>query len=185
MIVLGIDPGVESGALAAVRLDGSFAAAIDAPWLAAGAKGRKWPDGKAMSDILVDLMSRIGSVQRCYLEEIRPHGGTVGKPCPACKRGKPRLNALAVASMASSFHAWRVLLETASVPFEVASPKTWRRIVELPTVAGQSAIEKRDAVLARARALWPDAPLTRKKDNGRAAALLIAEACRRVVVGSA
>lgn len=185
MIFLGIDPGVASGALAAVDECGGFVLVEDAPWLASGAGGRKEPDYRGLAELLAPFAWKSEQPIRAFVEEIRPHGGPRGPACPACKRPRGGLNALSVASMVSSSTAWRALLAFTGVPMEVVTPRAWRKAIGLPTVAGQSAIEKRDAVLAKARALWPTAPLERAKDNGRAAALLIAEAGRRMSRGAA
>lgn len=58
-------------------------------------------------------------------------------------------------------------------PWSVVAPNIWKRDLELTS-------DKNDS-LAMARLLWPDAPLARKKDNGRAEALLMAEWKRRTL----
>ena len=55
--------------------------------------------------------------------------------------------------------------------FELVPPRTWKRDMELSA-------DKKDS-LVMARELWPDSPLERVKDNGRAEALLLAEWLRR------
>ena len=55
----------------------------------------------------------------------------------------------------------------------LATPRVWKQDLELTA-------DKNDS-LAMARLLWPDAPLARKKDNGRAEALLMAEWKRRML----
>jgi crossover junction endodeoxyribonuclease RuvC len=50
-------------------------------------------------------------------------------------------------------------------------PRAWKKDMGLTA--------DKDESLSMARELWPDAPLARKKDNGRAEALLIAEWLRR------
>lgn len=51
------------------------------------------------------------------------------------------------------------------------SPRAWKKQMQLDSDKNLS--------LEMARQLWPDAPLSRKKDNGRAEALLLAEWRRR------
>ena len=55
----------------------------------------------------------------------------------------------------------------------LVTPRVWKQDLELTA-------DKNDS-LAMARLLWPDAPLARKKDNGRAEALLMAEWKRRML----
>ena len=53
-----------------------------------------------------------------------------------------------------------------NAPVHLVTPRTWKKDLGLSKDKNQS--------LDMARALWPSAPLTRKKDNGRAEALLLA-----------
>jgi len=56
-------------------------------------------------------------------------------------------------------------------PTHLVTPQIWKKSMGLTA-------DKRTS-LKMARELWPNAPLTRQKDNGRAEALLIAEWARR------
>lgn len=56
-------------------------------------------------------------------------------------------------------------------PWMLVRPRAWKKDMGLTA--------DKDESLDMARELWPAAPLTRKKDNGRAEALLIAEWLRR------
>lgn len=79
--------------------------------------------------------------------------------------------------VASSFKfgmAYGVALSLADrllCPVTMVTPQTWKKAMKLTSDKKQS--------LAMARELWPNAPLARIKDNGRAEALLIAEYLRR------
>ena len=55
--------------------------------------------------------------------------------------------------------------------FELVPPRVWKKDMGLTA-------DKKDS-LVMARELWPDSPLERVKDNGRAEALLLAEWLRR------
>jgi crossover junction endodeoxyribonuclease RuvC len=55
--------------------------------------------------------------------------------------------------------------------FELVPPRVWKKDMELTA-------DKKDS-LVMARELWPDSPLQRVKDNGRAEALLLAEWLRK------
>lgn len=64
------------------------------------------------------------------------------------------------------------VLAALRLPYRTVTPAVWKRSM------GLSGKDK-DASRALARSLWPDAPLGRVKDHGRAEALLIAEWARR------
>lgn len=61
-------------------------------------------------------------------------------------------------------------------PWHLVRPQVWKRYMGLSSDKVES--------LAMARELWPEAPLARVKDNGRAEALLIAEYWRRQLYGA-
>jgi crossover junction endodeoxyribonuclease RuvC len=63
------------------------------------------------------------------------------------------------------------LAERFNCPWHMVTPQTWKKALKLSSDKQQS--------LDLARELWPSAPLARKKDNGRAEALLLAEWLRR------
>ena len=56
-------------------------------------------------------------------------------------------------------------------PWHLVRPQMWKKAMGLSSDKAES--------LAMARELWPEAPLARVKDNGRAEALLLAEYWRR------
>lgn len=70
-----------------------------------------------------------------------------------------------------AFGATIAIAERFNVPFHLVVPRVWKKAMELDS--------DKDKSLSLARDLWPSAPLTRKKDNGRAEALLLAEWLRR------
>lgn len=63
------------------------------------------------------------------------------------------------------------LVDRLLCPAHLVTPQKWKKDMGLTA-------DKRTS-LKMARELWPNAPLTRQKDNGRAEALLIAEWARR------
>jgi Holliday junction resolvasome RuvABC endonuclease subunit len=63
------------------------------------------------------------------------------------------------------------IMERFHCPWHMVTPQKWKKDMGLTADKNNS--------LAMARELWPTAPLTRKKDNGRAEALLMAEWLRR------
>jgi hypothetical protein len=66
-----------------------------------------------------------------------------------------------------------------SIPYVVVTPAKWKAHYNL-LMPKATAGEKKEASRALARSLWPDAPLARKMDHGRAEALLLAEYGRRL-----
>ena len=85
----------------------------------------------------------------------------------ACRaKGFPACSALVLRT------AGRIALaERFDCPWHLVSPREWKKEMGLTS--------DKDDSLAMARELWPNAPLARKKDNGRAEALLLAEFWRR------
>ena len=63
------------------------------------------------------------------------------------------------------------IVERFNCPWHLVTPQAWKKSLKLTSDKQQS--------LDMARQLWPTAPLDRKKDNGRAEALLLAEWLRR------
>ena len=63
------------------------------------------------------------------------------------------------------------IMERINCPWHMVTPHKWKKDMGLTSDKNES--------LTMARELWPNAPLTRKKDNGRAEALLMAEWARR------
>ena len=64
------------------------------------------------------------------------------------------------------------VLASLGIPYETVTPSVWKRAMGLQG-------KDKDASRSLARCYWPDAPLGRVKDHGRAEALLIAEYGRR------
>lgn len=65
-----------------------------------------------------------------------------------------------------SFGQLVAMAQLANAPWHFVSPQKWKRDLGLSSDKEES--------LKLARTMWPQAPLDRKKDNGRAEALLIA-----------
>jgi Holliday junction resolvasome RuvABC endonuclease subunit len=63
------------------------------------------------------------------------------------------------------------IVERFNCTWHMVTPQRWKKALQLDSDKQKS--------LDLARQLWPNAPLLRKKDNGRAEALLLAEYLRR------
>lgn len=66
-----------------------------------------------------------------------------------------------------AFGAAIAMAERFNCPWHFVSPQMWKKDLGLKADKNES--------LDLARKIWPNAPLSRKKDNGRAEALLLAE----------
>jgi len=144
----GIDPGV-SGAVGFVLADGSFSDVLDMPTLAT-TTGRRQIDFAALAAILRDhapafvLVERVGS---------RPGEGAMG-----------------AFAFGMSYGGILGTLGALALPHDVVQPASWKRKAGIPPGAPKA------ASIAQALRLLPDAAshLARKKDDGRAEALLLA-----------
>ena len=74
------------------------------------------------------------------------------------------------------------ILEVAELPFDLVMPQKWKRPLDLIMPKAKYR-DRKDASLARARALFPKAPLQLQRHDGRAEALLIAHWAQRYVMG--
>lgn len=63
------------------------------------------------------------------------------------------------------------IMERINCPWQLVTPQKWKKDMGLTS--------DKDLSLNMARELWPNAPLARKMDNGRAEALLMAEWLRK------
>jgi len=87
-----------------------------------------------------------------------------------------------------NFGEWRGILKDRGIDFIEIQPLTWqsgfglvfRRGAGKAVSLGQLKLIKSDMVLKVAQMLFPNAPLNRRKDDGIAAGLLIAEYVRRI-----
>jgi len=161
VILLGIDPGL-TGAMAAITPDRRYTGVFDMPVIAKGkgATVQRHIDAAGLASLIKQARIAAGSVDvwMAAVEQVaaRPGQGVSG-----------------VFSLGDSFGAIRATLAVKGIATEFVSPSTWKRAYGLDA----------DKERARAKAieLFPDMAdaLARKKDHGRAEALLIAEFLRR------
>ncbi|WP_421901278.1 hypothetical protein [Maridesulfovibrio sp.] len=76
--------------------------------------------------------------------------------------------------LGENFGIWQGLLLAYGLPFETITPQTWMKSYSMV-----KKVRNDKPSLTVARQLFPAAPLERKKDHGRADALLLAEHVRR------
>jgi crossover junction endodeoxyribonuclease RuvC len=168
MISIGIDVGV-TGALAAIDEDGACLYLADLPITTRGAL--KWVDGGVLLSTLFaarrPLVGKTPRPARLFVEQTGP---------------MPKLGMKAANSKGLTLGSVVATLQVARLPFEFVAPQRWKRALNLLR-PGASDLEKKSVSLDLARQLFPNASLSRQKDNGRAEALLIAHYGQRYVMG--
>lgn len=83
----------------------------------------------------------------------------------------PRDGVRSAFAFGSAYGATLALAQRFNCTWHMVTPQRWKKALQLDSDKQKS--------LDLARELWPNAPLSRKKDNGRAEALLLAEYLRR------
>lgn len=78
-------------------------------------------------------------------------------------------------SFGENFGTWQGILAALGIPHVMPRPQQWQRGLVMPS----DGADPKARSLAVARRLFPDADLSRKKDHGRADALLLAWWARR------
>jgi Holliday junction resolvasome RuvABC endonuclease subunit len=149
VILIGIDPGLRSGAIASIDHNGKFVYAYDIP-----AEGDKI-DVKGLRELMFRLMVP-GDAHMVCCEHVgvRPGQGIASS-------GK----------FMRAFGAIEAVAQLFSDRVEMVLPQAWKKAMGLKADKEES--------LRMARELFPDALLNLKKHHGKAEALLIAEYARR------
>jgi hypothetical protein len=170
MLTLSCDPGL-TGAIALLCSTKGLLECADLPVCANGqdtGKMRQWLDAGALSDLVQDWSWRHEFAKEallCVVERpiAMPGGGGIGKD------GKKKFGipAQTVASQFDTFGAVRMLMTIRSrEPVATPNPKEWQKVFGLK--GGD-----KEASMACAQRLYPDAPLKFKKHHNRAEAILI------------
>ena len=150
-LTFGIDPGL-SGAVAVLG-DGEYLDCLDMPTVGRGRKVRQWIDSPALAAWLRSIRAaHPGSVSSAVIEEVQNRPGEAGR---------------AGFRFGSAVGCVDGVLGGVGVPFRYVRPQVWKE------ATGLIGTDK-DAARLRAGELFPAAPLSRKRDQGRADALLMA-----------
>jgi len=161
MIYAGIDIGI-TGAIAAIKGEGEILELWDMPCqiIRGGKRLRRQVDCGVLAD---------------YIDKLIGHGGAT---VAIEKQGsRPGERATAAHSLGRSYGVIEQALASARIDYRIVTPQTWQHTTGVIKGSGKM------GSLTRARELYPTCDqLSRKKDHGRADALLIAEYCRRVSV---
>lgn len=160
-VYVGIDPGLH-GAVAAVDRFSAFRGVWDAPTtiVKRGKKSRTVYEAPLMVHILRSLQEKY-EVQLVGMERVN---------------AMPGQGVTSMFSMGHGFGLWEGIISALGLPLELTVPQVWKKKM----LAGGKGDDKQ-ASIVRAMQLFPAAAplLARKKDDGRAEALLIAEFFRR------
>jgi crossover junction endodeoxyribonuclease RuvC len=178
MIVIGIDPGI-TGALAALDRNGECVYVGDLPITQSGAL--KWVNGGRLLEML--FKARSGKQPaRVFVEY--SHAFPLNREGDTADNGAARGNNLNAASRKGMvLGAILATLDIAQLPYELVMPAKWKRALGL-IMPKASYLDRKRASLDRARMMFPNAPLDRQRDNGRAEAMLIAHYGQRYVLGN-
>lgn len=155
---LGIDPGL-TGAVALIDGNGELLSMHDTPTLLVkGAKNRHVYLEPAMITIL-ESCKDTGNLLLVGIENVH---------------AMPAQGVTSMFSMGMGFGLWLGMITTMRMPYTRVEPLAWKKKM------GIVAKSDKNASIIRALQLFPSASLTRKKDHGRADALLLAEYARRL-----
>lgn len=145
MIYIGIDPGAVSGAYAAINHNGDFIGCGDIPSI----------EGRVnASQLRYALKSCVSSFDTAMIAVESVHS-------------MPKQGIASTAKFMRAVGAIEATAELTHYPFVLVTPQAWKKH------HGLIGTEK-VASLELARSMFPEAPLTRQKDHGRADALLMA-----------
>lgn len=144
---IGIDPGI-TGAISVLSDTGEFVSVHDMPIMKLGKAKKNQVNPVALAHLIFSI-----------------------KPTSAIVEKVGAMPGQGVASMFNFGMGYGVIqgvLSGLGVPYELSTPQKWKKACGLIG-------KEKDAARLLAIELFPDASLTRKKDGGRADALLIAK----------
>ncbi len=161
-VYLGIDPGLD-GALAVISAKGKFVDAWDAPTTTVkrGRKNKRVYMPASMVS-LVRYLATTYDIAAVGFEFVH---------------AMPGQGVSSMFSMGQGVGIWEGIIAALGLPLEYVTPQQWKKLLMR---AGTG--DDKQASIVRAMALFPSAAdwLKRKKDDGRADAMLIAEYTRRL-----
>lgn len=149
--ICGIDPGF-SGAIAIIDLDGKIHHLIDMPVLMVGSKSS---------------LDEVGVRQALVKHELS-HVFIEKAGCMP-KQG--------ISSTSRYMASWGIIIGICVglyIPYTLMTPQSWKKEM----MAGMG--KEKEASIARVKQLYPGLDLNRKKDHGKADAVLIANYARRL-----
>ena len=167
MIYIGIDPGL-NGAVGVLKSHGSTYVdpgsiqVFDTPtMLVSGIKEKRVYNTVAMALLLKPFVDQVCDDVLCVLESVH---------------SMPKQGVASSFSFGQGLGMWQGIIAAMGFPLEMPSPQRWKK--EMLADQGKD----KDASRFKAIALFPSLAeqLSRKKDDGRAEAILLAEYGRRL-----
>jgi crossover junction endodeoxyribonuclease RuvC len=146
--VIGIDPGL-SGAIAVIDSTSRETTVIDMPVISVGKKNTL--NLQALCQFLEPYKDKDAI---CLIEKVG---------------ARPGQGVTSMFNFGKSYGALMGILSALRIPYTEITPQSWKKVM----MAGQP--KEKDASRYVAQQLFPDQDLSRKKDHGRADALLLAE----------
>jgi len=154
MILIGIDPGV-SGAVAFLNDDLSLVGVFDMPVMNLSGK-KQQVNASALASIFREILpyqnTNYGVDATAYVEQVH---------------SMPKQGVASSFNFGDSYGVIKGVLGALQIPMVLVSPAVWKKRAGLTG-------KPKDASRTLAQQLYPAAPLGRKKDVGRADAILIA-----------
>lgn len=144
-MIIGIDPG-NTGALAFMKISGEVEV-VDMPLMANGKKQQV-----NASELTKIISSRLQPNTRAIVEKVS---------------AMPGQGVSSMFNFGMGYGVIQGVLAALGVPYTLCTPQRWKKAA---TLIGKD----KDNARTLAQQLYPDAPLGRKKDIGRADAILIA-----------
>ncbi len=177
---IGIDPGLD-GAVAVLDEKGEIVLCEDTPTITikSGGKNRRRYQPNQMVFILRTALRRIDKTVDLISgvkDSDMPEVTIVGLEYV---RAMPGQGVSSMFTMGMGVGLWEGIIATLGLPMEQVTPVVWKRVI-LGGATGDA--NRKETSRLKAQQLFPTQTanlLTRKKDHGRAEALLIAEYFRR------
>jgi crossover junction endodeoxyribonuclease RuvC len=153
-VIIGIDPG-QTGAVAIIGDDRCYV--LDTP--TETVKKGKGTKTEYLPAEMAQMLSGFKNVH-CYIEKVG---------------AMPGQGVTSMFNFGKGFGLWLGILAAHGIPYTLVTPQAWKKEI-------MQGISDKDAARGRAQQLFPQvsSQLSRKKDIGRADALLIAEYGRRI-----
>jgi hypothetical protein len=184
-VFLGIDPGLH-GAVAAIRRDRLVLVCEDFPInespKAARYKKRKDKKTGELKSVRVQGYNRefdFNGIASLFDRIVTLPGKVLGMV--EAVASMPRDSVTGAFTFGGSFWALQQALADRGVGYELVKPKAWQAVM-LQGIAHDDPKMLRAAYLSKARKMFPSVDLRLQKSAEKAAALLIAEYCRRVFI---
>jgi len=157
-IIIGIDPGL-TGAVAVIKSDGELYV-VDTPIIEVK-KGKKMKKEYLPSQMADILREYLGANCHVFLEKVH---------------SMPKQGVSSVFGFGEGYGLWIGMIAAFRLPMTLVTPQSWKKVI-------MSGMSDKDAARIRAQELFPKYSnlLSRKKDIGRADAILIAEYGRRTL----